>query len=187
MQKNIHSKIYFKNASRAGGYAILFVVLLVSIILAMTIGIANIALKEATFTATAKDSHVSFFAADSAGECAVYNLGPHVRAIPDFTNLNSDLPNPLTLNCNGTVVSTNVQNVLGSATYEYDFKGASGFIPVQDGCAYVDISDDTAAQYTTITAHGFNVSCPVLVLGGANDLANARQVERVLTYVIKNN
>ena len=53
------------------GVALLFVILLTSVLLLVAIGIANVSYKEATFSVEAKDSDRAFFAADSGIECAL--------------------------------------------------------------------------------------------------------------------
>ncbi|MEK7081105.1 MAG: hypothetical protein AAB902_01830 [Patescibacteria group bacterium] len=55
------------------GFVILFVVTLSSILLAIALGAANIALKEIKFGTSAKDTNNAFFAADSGAELALFN------------------------------------------------------------------------------------------------------------------
>lgn len=55
------------------GFVLLFAIVISSIILAITIGVANILFQETKFNTNAKDSNEAFFAADSGAECALYN------------------------------------------------------------------------------------------------------------------
>ncbi len=66
-------KLQLKN-SRA--FVILFAVVVSSILLSISLGIANITLKELNFGTSAKETGAAFFAADSGLECALmYDKG----------------------------------------------------------------------------------------------------------------
>ena len=54
------------------GFVALFTVLLVSVILAMAIGIASISLKEIVLSSSATEGSKAFYSADSGIECALY-------------------------------------------------------------------------------------------------------------------
>lgn len=54
------------------GYAILFAVVIVSVISVIAIGLSNTTYKQLILSSVAKDSQVSFFQADTAAECAIY-------------------------------------------------------------------------------------------------------------------
>lgn len=58
--------------SHSQGYALLLAILIANIILAMSLGIFSIALKEATLTTYLKNSQSAFGAADHVLECALY-------------------------------------------------------------------------------------------------------------------
>ena len=162
-----HEQIHQKKNS---GYAILFAVLLVSIILAITIGIANIALKEAGFTATSRDSYLSLFSADSAGECALYH-----NSVTAFLGGPANPP----LDCVGqTGIVPSV--AIGSNQTTYGYTG----INTQTGCANVYVTINTCTQSTTIESHGFNLSCTDLATSLSNQALQTRRVERVLSYTM---
>src|SRR3989338_9118014 len=60
-------------AKRCGrGFVILFAVTISSILLAIALGVANIALKEIRFGTNARDTNNAFFAADTAIEYALF-------------------------------------------------------------------------------------------------------------------
>jgi hypothetical protein len=146
------------------GYAILFAVLLVSIILAITLGILNIAIKEFNFTATAKNSHVSFFAADTGGECALYGRkqGMLENTSPVM------LCDTQTITSTTTTVATNIT--------QYNFSD----INVQNGCARVDIvvdDSDALVRRTTINSRGYNVTCAIL-----QSVNPSTKIERLLSF-----
>lgn len=67
------NKVYPTKLQRSRGFVILFVVTLSSILLAIALGAANIALKEIKFGTSAKDTNNAFFAADSGAELALFN------------------------------------------------------------------------------------------------------------------
>jgi hypothetical protein len=54
------------------GFVALFTVLLVSVILAMAIGIASISLKEIVLSSSATEGSKAFYSADSGIECALF-------------------------------------------------------------------------------------------------------------------
>jgi Tfp pilus assembly protein PilE len=54
------------------GYAILFTVIVVTIISLIAFGISNSSYKQLILSAVAKDSQVAFYQADTATECALY-------------------------------------------------------------------------------------------------------------------
>lgn len=60
---------YTKNKK---GFAMLFTVLVVTLILSIAIGISNTTLKQTILSSLAKDSQISFYEADTAVECGMY-------------------------------------------------------------------------------------------------------------------
>src|SRR3989338_10209048 len=63
----------YRTQSSCSGFVILFAVMISSIILAIALGVANIALKEIKFSASVKDTNEAFFAADTGLECVLFN------------------------------------------------------------------------------------------------------------------
>ncbi len=63
-------RIKYKNENR--GYAILFTVVVVGIISAITIGLTNAAYKQMMLSSVARDSTSAFYQADISSECAMY-------------------------------------------------------------------------------------------------------------------
>lgn len=62
----------YKKSNNEKGVALLFAVLLVSALLLVTLGIASVSYRETLFAVEARDSGISFFAADTGIECALY-------------------------------------------------------------------------------------------------------------------
>jgi len=61
-----------KEIKKNRGFVMLFAVTLSSILLAVTLGVVNIALKEMKFGTNARDTNDAFFAADTAIESALF-------------------------------------------------------------------------------------------------------------------
>src|SRR3989344_842848 len=72
-------------------------VLLVSVVLAISIGVSTIAEKEAIFSSFGRDSQKAFFAADSGLECAMYH--DFKRYSPDSAFPANDTESLQTTNC----------------------------------------------------------------------------------------
>ena len=60
------------NTRKQNGYAILFTVVIISIISLLAIGLSNSTYKQLILSSVSTDSQVSFFQADTAVECALY-------------------------------------------------------------------------------------------------------------------
>lgn len=118
---------------RAGnkGFVILFAFTLSSILLAIALGVANIALKEVKFGTSAKDTNNAFLAADTGIEYALFNDKPPTSSF---------IPAPGTSQTWDFVVSQ-----LGGA-------GTS--------CAKVSVQKDNTSPpntITTIVSKGYNI------------------------------
>lgn len=162
-------RIIKKIKNNDAGFVVFFTVLIATIILAITIGITNISLKELNFTATGKESHYALFSADSAAECALYND----RNI-DFL---STLPTTASMTCGGQNISANKTDIV-TGGYSYVFPNLS----LDRGCAVITIQKDVQVGATPtdlgtkIEAKGYNVVCTDLTT------KNPHRVERVLEY-----
>jgi len=62
-----------KNNKMKRGIALLFVIMLSSILLVIALSISNIATKEAVFSVSARNASDAFYAADTGAECALGN------------------------------------------------------------------------------------------------------------------
>lgn len=130
-----------KKINTKKGYAILFTLVVVSIISSISIGVANSVSKQLILSSLAHDSQMAFYAADTAAECALYasesptvlgSLGglpgivgsglPFDCGVDDFGNsfsidvANSAFPNIYTFNTNpilgGSCFSVNIDQSL---------------------------------------------------------------------------
>ncbi len=78
------------------GFAMLFTVLIVSLILTIAVSISNLTLRQAVLSNLAKDSQIAFAQADAAIECALYEdtalVGfPPGSTIPTGAGLSTDV------------------------------------------------------------------------------------------------
>ena len=73
-------KIKIQKNKNNDGFVILFAVTISSILLAVALGVASIALKEVKFTTSAKDTNNAFLAADTGIEYALFNDKPPTSA-----------------------------------------------------------------------------------------------------------
>lgn len=78
-----------KKQMNNSGFAMLFTVLIISLILSISLGISNVTFKQTILSSLAKDSQVAFYQADSATECGVYYdtidkfpLGSDISSLP---------------------------------------------------------------------------------------------------------
>jgi len=126
------------------GYAILFTLVIITIMMTFAMGMSNSMLKEMLLSSTASNSQTAFYQADTAGECAIY-LATH----------NADLSLGLPINCgintNGSPV---LMNVTTTALNKYSLAPAQPSSP--DPCFNIEI-DKSAAPLTTVRARGYNI------------------------------
>lgn len=159
--KEKFNKIYSAKFQRSRGFVILFAVILASIILAITLGISNIALRELKFSTSAKDTNEAFFAADTGAECALFNDKA------DINRFSLDLESPATINCFKQDISSNPKwdshlqeefVVVSAGTWNF-ILGELG--SSNNGCAIVSVAKDDedgdGIISTTITSKGYNV------------------------------
>lgn len=65
-------KNFFLKLKKQNGFAMLFTVLIVTLILSIALGISNLSFKQTILSSLAKDSQISFYEADTAVECGLY-------------------------------------------------------------------------------------------------------------------
>ena len=159
MKKKIfkYLNIEISRAEGSAGFALLFSVILSSILLAISIGVANIALKQVNFSTSAKDTNDAFFAADTGIECALR----HDRS--DATE--NAFVGTASMNCAGSAIT------LSGASPSWSFVvyglGSSG-----QSFVTVSVVKNLGAGTTTIVSKGYNI-------GNAScNSSNANRVER---------
>ncbi len=157
------------------GVALLFVILLTSVLLLVAIGISNISFKEVTFSLEARDSDKAFFAADTGIECGLY--------LDKEVYFDGSLAHPY--ECNSETLT-----VVSPTPTTYQF-----IVPLGNQCVEVNadkqytppgvITDGTVDHpyYTQISAVGYNVKAdpslaPINCVSGT--MSTARIVTRAL-------
>lgn len=145
------------------GFAMLFTVLIVSIILSISIGISNITFKQNILSSIAKDSQIAFFTADSGIECGLI----HDLNTSQFAKGVTSVPS--TISC-------------GDMTFDYDASASfqDNFVYVEDvsnqnNPCRVIIFDKTDASINSVKSRGYNI-CK----------QTPRQVERALEARFQN-
>ena len=135
--------------SKKKGFVLLYTVLLSSIILAVALGSAKVALKEVVFGTSAKDTNEAFFAADTGAECALFNDKPDTVAFP----ISGGGVSPIL--CAGSSIDV-VES--GSASNKSWNFAVGNLSDGQAGCASVTVNKDSSAPptITTITSKGYN-------------------------------
>lgn len=139
------------------GFVILFAVTISAILLAIALGVSNIALKQVNFSTSAKNTNDAFFAADTGAECALYydrsTPPPPNRFVwPDSSGVSITCAN-----------ATFTPSLIGGSTstawsYSFNVLNLGSSTPPQ-GCAKVVISKDNSSgtTLTTIDSKGYNM------------------------------
>jgi len=148
IKKNNGPVQYRKRKLSGSGFIILFAVTLSSIILAVALGVTNIALKEVKFGTSAKDTNNAFFSADTGIECALMNDKPPTKF---------PTAGPATaITCASTVPTYSS----GSNTGLYNFI-VINLGSANTSCAKVSVFKDAATSppytITRITSKGYNI------------------------------
>ncbi|MFA6257298.1 MAG: hypothetical protein WCT29_01995 [Candidatus Paceibacterota bacterium] len=150
---------------KKSGFVLLYAVTLAAILLAIAIGVSNVATNEIRFSTSAKNTSNAFLAADTGIECAIFHDKSAVTVFP----LDGQLP---TIECAG---NPNL-SVSWDGIYHFVLSGLGS-----DGqaCAKINVSkvfdssSDTLS--TTIVSQGYNVGDPVTCEG-----TQSNRVEREL-------
>jgi hypothetical protein len=131
------------------GFALLYAIVVSSIILAIALGVSNIALKEVMFSTSAKDANEAFYAADTASECALYYDNSSLVTNAYFGS------SPDTTSCNGK--SFSVGSPIAGGTYDmiWTFK-ISQLSTSGKACAIVNVEKNELNTETRITSIGYN-------------------------------
>ena len=125
-----------KKQSRKSGFVILFAVTIASILLAIALGVSNIAYKEVSFGTSGKNANDAFFAADTGAECALF--------YDKLIGTSFPVGGPATaINCASTSITPSFS--LSGSVSSYDF-----VIPrlgsAELSCAKVNVSKNSASS-----------------------------------------
>ena len=142
------------------GFAMLFTVLLVSLILTIALSISNITLKQTLLSSLAKDSQVAFYQADAGVECGMYQ-DAELKNYPRGSTV-KDVPNQFY--CGDNLMAMDMKN---SYDDYYVF--------------YEDVVDSGQPCYSIVIDKVFDPSLSKVQARGYNRCSiSPRQVERAL-------
>lgn len=154
MKKFIRRKIFILlKTQRQKGYAILFAVILVSIISLISFGLSNTIYKQVMLSSGARDSQLAFYESDMAMDCALYidnQTNDLTNGQASFTCGIDKNEKPYTLN-------------IGTATIQnqtvYNLKPDTLIANSIDPCFRINITKDNSANKTAtiILANGYNI------------------------------
>lgn len=156
------------------GFAMLFTVLIIGLILSIALSISNLTLRQTILSALAKDSGIAFYQADAGVECGMYQdvvLGNFPYQTPENTTTIPD-----TFSCGDVVLQLDT-SVLGSdgnsSTNYYRYVPQSQSIRESPTACFSVVFDKThltdVKSYSSVESSGYS-SC----------IKNSRQVERLL-------
>lgn len=141
-----------KKNNKQDGYAILFTIVMVSVISIIAFGMSNTSYKQLILSSVARDSQVAFYEADTASECAIY--ADAVLGI-----------NPLTYtswNCGVDLDGSNriysVQPLSGGGEADYTLVSTNPLESSSDPCQNIIVTKTGVDPIiTNIKARGYNI------------------------------
>ncbi len=139
--KTKYAMRYMLCATGRKGFVILFAVMLSSILLAIGLGVSNIAFREVKFGTSAKDANDAFFAADTGVECALLNDKEGMSLFSDTST---------GVECLGTTINF-IQNASTFWTFNIVVLGSNG-----RSCAQVRVDKDITLGTTIIVSKGYS-------------------------------
>jgi hypothetical protein len=158
--KKIISKTNNMFSKNQTGFAMLFTVLIVSLILSIAIGISNLSFKQTVLSSLAKDSQISFYEADTAIECGLY-YDTALLSFPLGTNDTTVLAN---ISCgNNTFSYDNTQSYTDYIVYKQVVSDAT------KPCSTLLFDKSTNPGKSIVQGRGYNICT-----------SSVRQVERAL-------
>lgn len=173
------------------GFTLFIALIVTSILLMVGFSIGNIILKQIQLSTAGRESQIAFYAADSAGECALYldrkdSDGNSVIDIAFGTSTDLAAVEALSLKCgSGTdgagaikVESKIIDGDNATTTFYVDYRDVSGGETGYDSCAKVTVG--RSGNNTVIDSRGYNTSYNPDVGSGQCDISNPRTVERGL-------
>lgn len=173
-------KKYRKNIN--SGFVSLFAVLISFIILAITLGLSNVAFKENILASSSKDGSYAFFAADSGLECALYH--DSVGAFNDLSNLGS-------IDCAGQSHNL-VADVNGIVRIKFEVDMGPDSLSNKARCVEIAINKNATINdslgnpvlATQIYSNGYSSDCATI--SDILNLPNQRIVNRLLRATYPN-
>jgi hypothetical protein len=144
-------KNFLHTTNNKSGFVILFAVVFSAILLAVSLGVANIAFKEISFTTSARATNSAFLAADTGVECALFNdkEGEDNFIIP---NDGEDHPQ---ITCGESTFDVEYAMVNSQPTWTFTIPPANA---VRKQCSVVKVTKDNSKYYDKldIVSKGYN-------------------------------
>ena len=137
------------------GFALLYSVLIASVLLAIGLAIFNITIKELLLSSLGRDSQFAFYAADTGAECALFW---------DFKGNSFATSSESSIACTGTIIEG-----MGGKGYGVPSVFTLDFAP-EPYCAIVSVTKYGSPSKTIIESRGYK-TC---------DTTNPRRVERAI-------
>lgn len=158
------------------GFAILYAILMVSIVLTISLSLLNITFKQIIFSVTGRDSKIAFYAADSALQCATYW---DVYAVP-----NTDSPFGY-FDLNGDFVQQNVSKQKVTCFGQAEKQLVVNLSNPKQQISSFDIAFNDGSFATIVVAKGVdnnNVTINSIEASGYNtsDQNSPRRLQRTL-------
>lgn len=171
---------------REGGFTVLYSLLVISLLISISLGIFDIALRDFALAQSAAESQIALFAADAGMECALYydlkfrggsmafatsTVNPQVALSPQFLYTCGvplmPIATPVYYSSTDTAITT-------LTVYLTVRNGATGTnVADTDGpCAIVTVSKSSEGIFTAIDSRGYNIC--------TNSTASTKRVERGL-------
>lgn len=159
------------HTSARGGFVLLYAILISTVIISIGLSLMNVILEHVSLTGIERESSLSFYAADSAMECALYWDNENILSLqPDGEFHN---PPPIDIQCDSftpSVTSSSAPSGSGTHTHTYTFDVP---LPARGTCADVVITKrftdgdvgppvvPEQAMATNISVRGYNTpNCP---------------------------
>lgn len=159
------------------GFVLLFSIVVSAIVLAIALGVSNIALKEINFSTSGQSSGESFYAADTGIECALYYDLTLTQSFGGPTEVFGTPVEDVVTKCGGTNLDLNDGSGTQIDPWEFVIPALGEF---GNSCAVVEMYryNVGGVEHTKITSRGYN-------LGGHTDdctpaTPTSKRVERVL-------
>ena len=171
MMKNI-----FPKDNKNSGFVLLFSIILSVVILALALGISNVAFRENTFATSAKETNNSFYAADIGVECALfYDLKPVQGSSGPVFPFGEPEAN-VTTTCSGNFIGLNNGDPVTPTSPPWEFI-VLGLGDIGKACAKVSLDKEdigTPSESTQIISRGYNEGDALC------ESTNPNRIERVL-------
>lgn len=139
--------------NKQSGFAMLFSVLVVSLILSIAVSISNITLKQAVLSNLAKDSAIAFYQADAAVECGMHQD----TTLGNFPLVPAQGPTgtvPDSFYCGNVKMSLN--KVTKRANF-YRYESPTAVKNSNNPCFVITFDKATIAGKSRVEGSGFNI------------------------------